>query len=90
MVIGWILMLGFTGILVLIVWSQWRAYTTLDGRINQMDESLVDAVNTRVEKILDAPPGSMILPYTISSFVQVQSPMQSTEHLRNSVNSDEV
>ncbi|MEC9091047.1 MAG: hypothetical protein VYC11_06745 [Candidatus Thermoplasmatota archaeon] len=73
---GWVIVLVLSGILALIVWFQWRAYATLDEKIEQLDEGLVDALNTRVEKILDAPPGSMIMPYAISSFVQVQGSHQ--------------
>jgi len=71
-VLGWFLVLFLTGIIVLIGWWQWKSYVTLDQRIDRMDATLLDSAGTRVEKVLDAPPGSVVVPYVASTLVPVQ------------------
>ena len=70
--LGWFLVLALTGVIVLVGWWQWKAYVTLDQRIDQLDSTLLDSAGTRVEKVLDAPPGSVVVPYVASSLVPVQ------------------
>ncbi len=71
-VLGWFLVLALTGVIVFVGWWQWKSYVTLDRRIEQMDETLLDSAGTRVEKVLDAPAGSMVVPYVASTLVPVQ------------------
>ena len=70
--LGWFLVLALTGVIVLIGWWQWKAYVTLEQRIDQLDSTLLDSAGTRVEKVLDAPPGSVVVPYVASTLVPVQ------------------
>ena len=58
--IGWSMVFGLTGIICWIGWMQWKSYATLDRRIENLDPTLVDSAGTRVEHVLDAPPGSMV------------------------------
>ena len=71
-VLGWFLVLSLTGAICFVGWWQWKSYVTLDQRIEQMDETLLDSAGTRVEKVLDAPAGSMVVPYVASTLVPVQ------------------
>ena len=71
-VLGWFLVLALTGVICFVGWGQWKSYGTLDQRIEQMDETLLDSAGTRVEKVLDAPAGSMVVPYVASTLVPVQ------------------
>ena len=71
-VLGWFLVLFLTGVIVLIGWWQWKSYVTLDQRIDRMDATLLDSAGTRVEKVLDAPAGSVVVPYVASTLVPVQ------------------
>ena len=73
-ILGWFLVLFLTGIIVLIGWWQWKSYVTLDQRIEQLDPALLDSAGTRVEKVLDAPAGSVVVPYVASTLVPVQQP----------------
>jgi len=75
-VIGWALVLILTGVIGWIGWLQWNAYRTLDQRIDQLDATLIESAGTRVEKVLDAPPGSVIVPYVAASMVPVQNVVQ--------------
>ena len=71
-VLGWFLVLLLTGVVFFIGWWQWKSYVTLDQRIEQMDSTLLDSAGTRVEKVLDAPAGSVVVPYVASTLVPVQ------------------
>ena len=71
-ILGWFLVLVLTGIIILIGWWQWKSYVTLDQRIEQLDPTLLDSAGTRVEKVLDAPAGSVVVPYVASTLVPVQ------------------
>lgn len=73
---GWFVVLLLTGVIGLIGWWQWKSYVTLDQRIDQLDSTLIDSAGTRVEKVLDAPPGSVVVPYVASTLVPVQNTMQ--------------
>ena len=73
---GWFVVLLLTGVIGLIGWWQWKSYVTLDQRIDRLDSSLIDSAGTRVEKVLDAPPGSVVVPYVASTLVPVQNTMQ--------------
>ena len=73
-VLGWFLVLFLTGIILLIGWWQWKSYVTLDQRIEQLDPTLLDSAGTRVEKVLDAPAGSVVVPYVASTLVPVKQP----------------
>ena len=72
----WFVILLLTGVIGLIGWWQWKSYVTLDQRIDQLDSTLIDSAGTRVEKVLDAPPGSVVVPYVASTLVPVQNTMQ--------------
>jgi hypothetical protein len=74
--VGWFLVLILTGVIVLIGWLQWNSYHTLDQRIDQLDSTLIESAGTRVEKVLDAPPGSVIVPYVATTMVPVQNMVQ--------------
>ena len=74
-VLGWFLVLGLTCFIVLIGWWQWQSYVTLDQRIDQLDATLLESAGTRVEKVLDAPAGSVVVPYVASTLVPVQQPL---------------
>ena len=74
--VGWWLVLILTGVIGWIGWLQWNSYRTLDQRIDQMDATLIESAGTRVEKVLDAPPGSVIVPYVATSMVPVQNVVQ--------------
>ncbi len=60
----------FTGLIGVIAWWQWNSYATLDSRIEACDETLLDDAGTRIEKVLDAPQGSVIVPYVPATVVQ--------------------
>ena len=70
-VIGWILLLSMVGLLVAVGWWQWKAYVTLDRRIEQGDDALLHSASTRVETVLDAPLGSVVVPYVPAQLVPV-------------------
>ena len=74
--LGWSLVLILTGVIGWIGWLQWNSYRTLDQRIDQLDATLIESAGTRVEKVLDAPPGSVIVPYVATSMVPVQHVVQ--------------
>ena len=61
--LGWILLLVLLALVVGIGAWQWRAYTTLDQRISHGDDTLLHSASTRVEQVVDAPQGSVIVPY---------------------------
>ena len=71
-VLGWFLVLALTCVIALVGWWQWKAYVTLDQRIDQMDATLLESAGTRVEKVLDAPVGSVVVPYVASTLMPVQ------------------
>ena len=71
-ILGWFLVLILTGVIVLIGWWQWKSYVTLDQRIEQMDVTLLESAGTRVENVLDAPAGSVVVPYVASTLVHTQ------------------
>ena len=73
---GWFVVFLLTGVIGLIGWWQWKSYVTLDQRIDQLDSTLIDSAGTRVEKVLDAPPGSVVVPYVASTLVPIQNTMQ--------------
>ena len=66
---GLFVALFFTGIIGAIAWWQWNSYVTLDQRIETMDASLLDSAGTRIEKVLDAPQGSVIVPFVPATMV---------------------
>ena len=74
--LGWFLLLILTAVIGWIGWLQWNSYRTLDQRIEQMDPTLIESAGTRIEKVLDAPPGSVIVPYVATSMVAVQNVVQ--------------
>ena len=41
-----------------------------------MDPTLIESAGTRIEKVLDAPPGSVVVPYVAASMVPVQNVVQ--------------
>ena len=67
---GLFVALFFTGIIGAIAWWQWNSYVTLDQRVEAMDASLLDSAGTRIEKVLDAPQGSVIVPFVPATMVQ--------------------
>ena len=69
---GLFVALFFTGIIGAIAWWQWNSYVTLDQRIETMDASLLDSAGTRIEKVLDAPQGSVVVPFVPATMVQTQ------------------
>lgn len=69
---GLFVALFFTGIIGVIAWWQWNSYVTLDQRIEAMDVSLLDSAGTRIEKVLDAPQGSVVVPFVPATMVQTQ------------------
>ena len=71
-VLGWFLVLALTCVIALVGWWQWKAYVTLHQRIDQMDATLLESAGTRVEKVLDAPVGSVVVPYVASTLMPVQ------------------
>ena len=71
-IVGWMFVIFFTGLLCAIGWWQWRSYATLDRRIEMMDSTLLDSAGTRIEKVLDAPNGSVVVPYVAATMVPVQ------------------
>lgn len=74
-IIGWILLLSMIGLLMAVGWWQWKAYVTLDRRIEQGDGALLHSASTRVETVLDAPLGSVVVPYVPAQLVPaVQQP----------------
>ena len=72
--LGWFFIILLTVVIGWIGWLQWKAYRTLDERIEQMDPTLIESASTRVEKVLDAPPGSVVVPYVATTMVPVQYP----------------
>ena len=54
--LGWFFIILLTVVIGWIGWLQWKAYRTLDDRIEQMDPTLIESASTRIEKVLDAPP----------------------------------
>ena len=71
-IVGILVGLFFTGIIGAIAWWQWHSYATLDRRIEERDATLIDSVGTRIEKVLDAPQGSVIVPFVTATVVQTQ------------------
>ena len=71
-VVGLIVALFFTGLIGVIAWWQWRSYATLDRRIEERDVSLLDSADTRIEKVLDAPQGSVVVPFIPATVVETQ------------------
>ena len=69
---GLFVALFFTGIIGAIAWWQWNSYVMLDQRIESMDVSLLDSAGTRIEKVLDAPQGSVVVPFVPATMVQTQ------------------
>ncbi len=69
---GLFVALFFTGIIGAIAWWQWNSYATLDRRIEARDVTLLDSAGTRIENVLDAPPGSVIVPFVPATVVQTQ------------------
>ena len=67
---GLFVALFFTGIIGAIAWWQWNSYVTLDQRIETMDASLLNSAGTRIENVLDAPQGSVIVPFVPATMVQ--------------------
>ena len=65
----------FTGLICANGWWQWKSYATLDQRIESMDSSLLDSAGTRIEKVLDAPAGSVVVPYIAATMVPIQQTM---------------
>ena len=76
--LGWFFIILLTVVIGWIGWLQWKAYRTLDERIEQMDPTLIESASTRVEKVLDAPPGSVVVPYVATAMVPVQNPVPET------------
>ena len=74
--VGWALILILTAVIGWIGWLQWNSYRTLDQRIEQMDPTLIESAGTRIEKVLDAPQGSVVVPYVATSMVPVQNVVQ--------------
>mgnify|MGYP001434878192 FL=1 len=79
---GLVVALFFTGVIGAIAWWQWKSYATLDRRIGNRDVTLLDSAGTRIEKVLDAPQGSIIVPFVPATVVQTQP--------RSSVSNQEV
>jgi hypothetical protein len=75
-IVGWFLVILLTGVIGFIGWWQWNSYVTLDQRIDRLDSTLLESAGTRVEKVLDAPHGSVVVPYVASSLVPIQNTMQ--------------
>ena len=69
---GLFVALFFTGRIGAIAWWQWNSYVTLDQRIEAMDVAFLDSAGTRIEKVLDAPQGSVVVPFVPASMVQTQ------------------
>lgn len=69
---GLVVALFFTGVIGAIAWWQWKSYATLDRRIGNRDVTLLDSAGTRIEKVLDAPQGSIIVPFVPATVVQTQ------------------
>jgi hypothetical protein len=61
--IGWVIFLTILGLVSGIAWWQWNTYVTLDRRIEERDETLLHSAGLRVESVVDAPQGSVIVPY---------------------------
>ena len=72
-VVGWIFIFLLTGAIVWVGWLQWNTYRTLDQKIERLDPTLITSAGTRVEKVLDAPPGSVVVPYVLANVVPAQS-----------------
>ena len=70
--VGILVGLFFTGIIGAIAWWQWHSYATLDRRIEERDATLIDSVGTRIEKVLDAPQGSVVVPFIPAKVVETQ------------------
>ena len=84
--VGWVLLLILTAVIGWIGWLQWNSYRTLDQRIEQMDSTLIESAGTRIEKVLDAPPGSVVVPYVAPSMVPVQNVVQAPAPVMAPVN----
>ena len=67
---GLMVALFFTVIIGVVAWWQWNSYATLDRRIESRDVTLLDSAGTRIEKVLDAPQGSIIVPFVPAVVVQ--------------------
>lgn len=87
--IGWFMVLVLTGVIGWIGWWQWNSYHKLDLRIDQLDSTLLDSAGTRVEKVLDAPAGSVVVPYMASNLVPVQNTMQMPVQIQSPVTTSE-
>ena len=69
--VGWVFIFLLTGAIVWVGWLQWNTYRALDRKIERLDPSLITSAGTRVEKILDAPPGSVVVPYVVANVVHM-------------------
>lgn len=70
-ILGWLFLLSILTILVGLGVGQWRSYVSLDRRIEAGDESLIHGASTRLEKVIDAPQGSVIVPYVPAQMVEI-------------------
>ena len=77
---GLFVALFLTGIIGAIAWWQWNSYVTLDQRIETMDASLLDSAGTRIEKVLDAPQGSVT--FLLSRRLWFNQSLMGMSHIR--------
>ena len=83
---AWISMaIGCSGLVALLIW-QFKKFSELDNRIARADESLLDDAGLKSHEAIQAPLGSVVLPYALAVDVPIVSQVPTVTH----IDSDEV
>ena len=85
-IVAWILVaIGCIGIGWLGIW-QFKKFSELDNRVARADESLLDDAGLKSHEAIQAPLGSVVLPYALAVDVPIVSQVPTVTH----IDSDEV
>ena len=68
---------GCVGLVWVLLW-QFKKWSELDERLARADATLLDDAALSSEEAIQAPAGSVILPYTLAVDIPVQTPLVST------------
>ena len=68
---------GCVGLVWVLLW-QFKKWSELDERLARADATLLDDAALSSEEAIQAPAGSVILPYTLAVDMPVQTPLVST------------
>ena len=80
-IVAWILVvIGCIGIGWLGIW-QFKKFSELDNRVARADESLLDDAGLKSHEAIQAPLGSVVLPYALAVDVPIVSQMPTVAHI---------